>query len=137
LTHRKAIYTFPNPFHRRIWGGSPEAQREIDTSAGADILPAGLAQSVAHAPVEWVVLCPGTLRYPLSRENFVSFLAAMLNSPSYGIVFAGRDVVLLQRGADHRAGLHLLERVSGTQITDVGGVDRAIESWSAAWPTPP
>jgi len=137
LSHRKEIYTFPNPFVQRAWGGSVQARREIEMQTGATARPAHLTSLFDRSPVEYIVLCPSTLRFPLSRETFADFAEAAVRSRAYGAVYVGRSVLLLKRRADHLAGLRLLETRSGVRITDIRGLQKALVAWMANQPMSP
>jgi len=130
LSHRAAIYTYPNPFSRSAWGGSRYALGEIKSISGVALDPA-LNARIAAAPVEYVALCPQTSPFPLSSDNFQRCTTALLQSPAYGLVAVGNGTALLRRGADHAAGLRLLEQRSGIRIRTDQDVGKAFRAWAS------
>lgn len=130
LSHRAAIHTYPNPFSRNAWGGSRHALEEIKSISGA-VLDPSLDARIAAAPVEYVALCPQTSPFPLSSADFVRCTTALLQSRAYGLVAVGTGTALLHRGADHAAGLLLLEKRSGVRIRTDQDVGKALSKWAA------
>ena len=130
LSHRAAIYTYPNPFSRNAWGGSRHVLEEIKSISGA-VLDPSLDARIAAAPVEYVALCPQTSPFPLSSAGFSRCTTALLQSRAYGLVAVGTGTALLHRGADHAAELLLLEKRSGVRIRTDQDVGKALSKWAA------
>lgn len=143
LSHRRSIYTFPNPFFEKVWGGGGAVRRDLETDAGLSIRPPRLKlhEAIARAPVEYVALCPYTRRFPLANETFAECVTILLQNPAYGIVAIGESAILLRRGADYERGLRLLQRRARVHIAGAGAarardIEKAFYTWTAGQPAP-
>lgn len=135
LSHRRTLYTFPNPFHRRAWGNTVQARREMETGADCIVDPAQLNQAITKAPVEYIILCPPTGRFPLSNAVFETCLPILLKNRSYAIIAIGESTILLQHGADHQHGLDLLGQRSRMRVSNVSDEAKALRLWLASQPS--
>lgn len=131
LNHRKALYTFPNPFVQRGWGNTAKARRELEFNGGWNKRPPQLQARADAAPVEFVALCPGEKSFPLPRANFQEITFALFKSRSYAIVAINRHAVLLRRNANRRAGWRLLARAAATPIANEKQMEAALWTWLA------
>lgn len=131
LNHRKALYTFPNPFVQRGWGNTIKARRELEFGGGWKKRPPHLQVLVDAAPVEFVALCPGEKSFPLPKTNFNEITLAVFKSRSYGIVAINRHAVLLQRNANRRNGWRLLARAASAPVTNEKQMEAAFWTWLA------
>lgn len=129
LSHRQKLYTFPNPFFQRAWGNTVQSRREMEAGFLAGKVPTNLAQAVHRAPVEYVILCPGQLVFPLNRSSFTATTKALIKDQAYGIVGIGKSCILLRRGADFRRGWKLLQQQTGVSILSAPDVAPALALW--------
>jgi len=134
LSHRKHIYTFPNPFHRSAWGGSITALEEIDNGDRSLHTIEQVHRALAVAEIEYIALCPRSSPFPLSREDYEQYTLYVLQSPHYGIIVAEKHAILLRRGADHANGWRLFEQASGTQIASESDIPITVAQWVTAFP---
>lgn len=137
LSHRRHLYTFPNPFLQRGWGNTVQARRELEFYGGFTPPPAQLERAITDATIEYVVLCPSTMRFPLLNNNFEECALELLKNRSYGIIAIGAYTVLLRRGADHGRGLHLLEERAAVPIVKPQDKEMAFWKWLGNQPSPP
>jgi uncharacterized membrane protein len=137
LSHRQKVYTFPNPFFRRAWGNTIESRREMEEGFMADKVPPELAQNVRHAPVEYVMICPSVLVFPLNRAAFIKTTTALVKSEAYGIIGMGKSCLLLRRGADYRRGWKLLQRQTGLSVSSSKSAGAALALWFKNQPPHP
>jgi hypothetical protein len=137
LSHRRSIYTFPNPFFQRGWGNTVQARRELEVAEGSQAHPPQLNELINRATVEYVALCPPTRRFPLSNDTFDDCVKILLQNPNYGIIAVGKNTILLRRGADYQHGLRLFGQQSGVQITKQEDVRKAYRVWNSNYPAPP
>jgi uncharacterized membrane protein len=112
FSHRRLAYLYPNPFCERAWGNAPEVLSDIDHNVVEPDFVAHLRRGLASAPVEYLVLWPNIKVQPLPDDDPDYFLVALL-CPRYGVVYAGKHCVLLQRGASYKAGLRRLAAAVG------------------------
>ncbi len=131
MSHRKQIYTFPNPFLERAWGNTLKARRELEVFGGYNKRPPRLQAEVDAAKVEYVALLPRTGTFPITQSNFEDYLLALLKSPSYGIVFMDGHGILFHRGAPRRAGWQLLAKAAGTRVSNEKQMEAAFWTWMA------
>lgn len=131
LNRRANLFTFPNPFLQRAWGNTIKARREIEFFAGFIDRPPHLQADVDAARVEYVALCPDTQTWPLTKSNFEDYAQALFKSPSYGIVFINRHVVLLRRNANRRDGWRLLARAASAPAANEKQMEAAFWKWLA------
>lgn len=116
LDHRRLAYAFPNPFERVASGPGPQALRQMEYR---DYSPQGWPDeqaSLSAGPVEYIALAPSTSTFPLPPDRYPGSVAGVLHSPAYGIIWMGRQVLVLRRGADHARGLRQLSDRSGVII---------------------
>jgi hypothetical protein len=141
LSHRSAVYTFPNPFYQRAWGNTVQARREMEAGFLADKVPRDLAQAVRRAPAEYVLLCPRQAMFPLQRPAYVATAKALVNSESYAIAAIGKSCLLLRRRSANqaqnqtqnqaatRAVWQQLQAHSGLPVTSTAQVAPAFAKW--------
>lgn len=134
LSHRRTLYTFPNPFVRRSWGNTMSVRREMETGANSSIMAANLDKAITQAQVQYVAFCPSTGTFPLSRGTLENSMLEVIKNRSYGIVSLGTYTILLRRNANHQHGLSLLEKYSEVPIKGKRGIDMAFRKWLESQP---
>lgn len=132
MSHRKQIYTFPNPFLERAWGNTLKARRELEQFGGYHGRPPHLQADVDAAKVEYVALLPRANNpFPMNQSNVEDYLLALLKSPSYGIIFMDRHGILFRRHAPHREGWRLLAKAAAKPVANEKQVEAALWTWMA------
>lgn len=110
LAHRTTVYMYPNPFWEACWGNSAAALQQQE---GRSLVIGDLAASLGRiqrrrARAEYVLLAPGSRRFPISGGHYRAFVRPILLSPDYGVIWARDNVAVLRCGADHAGGLRRL-----------------------------
>lgn len=124
LTGRRQVYLFPNPFVAAYTGpGMLPIRQGLGQSDPVRSLPA-VAQALDSKPTRYILI---GYRLFLRREadpleSRLSLLVAVLQSARYGLTQDEEGVWILERGADHAAGLRrlgLAPDATGTAIREV------------------
>ncbi len=126
LAHRREIYTFPNPFTQFCWGSTIQALHQEN---GEDITPwthAGIAGQISASHVDYIAL---ESQPTASVPAYPDFALIALSSATYGVIAAGHDVILLRRGADHAAGIRLLEQALRMPARTIPTLSHALKAW--------
>ena len=131
LSCRRLVYTFPNPFYPAAWGGGARVLQHYEGKGYAPYSTASLDAAFAHPQVEYIVLCSESGTFPLTADMYPDFVAAALRSRAFGITSIGRWTILLQRGADHEAGLRLLTARVGRTTLSSEQIMRAVQVLSS------
>jgi uncharacterized membrane protein len=130
ISHRRYIYTFPNPFCKVAWGGGPEAIRQQDGRSPSPCNMESVRAAFETTTVQYIALAPATTTFPMTPARYTVLVEAALTSPSYGIIAVDRDLLLLKRGADHASGLRLLSAAAGVPIVRPENVIKVFLMWS-------
>ena len=138
-SHRREIYTFPNPFVPIVYGGTRQALDEIDETTGAH-LPNHVFSSAqtlkTPTNVEYIVLCPRSVTFPLSEQTYHQMVVGMLQNGNYETRYVGKYVMILQRTFPQKARLNLLALRTGRPTRTPKQIDVAYWRWLEAQYTP-
>ncbi|MCL5283449.1 MAG: DUF2079 domain-containing protein [Armatimonadetes bacterium] len=133
IDHRRLIYLFPSPFYRVAYGDSVQALKQQVGMDYPPYHPRQVANAIDNSTIEYVVLQPRGCIFPMMQNNLRPLLVLVFRSPNYGIIAIRGDTILLRRGADHRAGLALLARASGTPIRQDMDVEEVVKDYLKAF----
>ncbi len=119
FTHRKDIYIFPNPFYKAAWGNNVQALNQEYLPDYPAYSEKGFQASVSQSNVEYILLTPTGVVFPISRALYGKMAVDILRNPDYGIIDCEYSAILLKRGANHTRGLSLMARAIGVpKITE-------------------
>ncbi len=133
IDHRRLIYLFPNPFYQVACGDSVSALKQQVGLDYPPYHPRQVANAIDNSTIEYVVLQPRGCIFPMLQKNLWPLLVVMLRSPNYGVIAIRGDTILLRRGADHKGGLALLARASGTPIRQDIDVEKSVKTYLKAF----
>ncbi len=111
LTHRERLYLFPNPFYRVGTGAGKSALDHFRQTNYPRFSCVELSQNLQSSDIEYLLIEIGATHFPLSDELYAQCVETVLASPAYGIIAHEGHNLLLQRGADHSAGIGLLKQI--------------------------
>ncbi|HLH79616.1 MAG TPA: hypothetical protein VKV29_04965, partial [Chthonomonas sp.] len=128
---RPYLYTFPNPFTHLSWGGTPQAlEQQTQTSYYRwPPVPSEYKTLFTGAPVQYIVLGYARNDWPMPNDVYPLFAEGALSDPHYGLIAICQDGLVLQQGADHKAGLQKLATYTGVAIHNARDLDRAFSRW--------
>lgn len=122
VTHRTRVYDFPNPFLSVAFGISSTALGQEFGRGLPSYTAHSLQRTVDTGPVEYVALTADDL-------GNAECAAAVLASPSYGIVDIQNATILLRRGAPHGDGMEMLRAASGASGNRLETIRDVMASW--------
>ncbi len=131
LADRPYLYTFPNPFTHLSWGGTPQALEQQKQTSYYRWPPVSSEYRTLFtgAPVQYIVLGYARNDWPMPNDVYPLFAEGALSDPHYGLIAICQDGLVLQRGADHKAGLQRLATYTGVAIHNARDLDRAFLRW--------
>jgi hypothetical protein len=116
LSHRRYVYSFPNPFYRVAWGSSVRTLEQLDGTNYLPYSPAMIDKALEDSTVEYIALCPSTATFPLNSTLYSSVVSTVLQNPKYAVIRVNPVALLLRRSADYGAGIALLKRFTGVPL---------------------
>ncbi len=128
LTHRRQIYSFPNPFYKAGWGSTVQALHQENEEDFPPWTAQSLSKEMTASSVDYVLLQTMPSSF-MPSDSYHEFVLAMVDSPAYGVVKIGPDIMLLRRGSDHTQGLRLLEERIGKRIHNAMELASAVKIW--------
>ncbi len=140
LAHRRALYTFPNPFFPAAYGGTAQVQREIE-SVNTAVPPSDLNARLQNPEIlqkaEYVVLAPKSSPFPMTDTNVHKVATALLASGNYETEWVGHYVLLLKRTHGAKAALKALSQQANKPVRTSPEIEAAYWHWLAAQYPPP
>ncbi len=130
LTHRKYIYTFPNPFYQVAWGNSPKSLIEEQGYGYSFPTPKELNKEIGMHNIKYIILSRSGTIFPLFKKNYIFIVSNILLNKLYSIKYVNDNTILLQRNGDYNHGLKVFSFFMGYKVThNYKSIKNALQSY--------
>lgn len=129
LSHRKELYTFPNPMFTAGWGGGSKALDNFYGQNYHTFDTVDFHAKMKRGGIQYIIISNSVDTFPLNESLHFQCVQASISSTDFGIIQVNRSALVLQSGANHVDGLRLFESYCHLHSPSNEDVSTLVNAW--------